>query len=62
MAGATLRALLQGPHAATKEESLAVMHKGKAVVGNDTQPCVLNLKMRLVPPQPDMQVHSLTPN
>ncbi len=44
-----LRALLQGPHAAaTKAESLAVLHKGKAVVGNDKHPCVLNLKMRLV--------------
>ena len=43
-----LRALSQGPHAATKEESLAVLHKGKAVVGKDKQPCVLNLKMRLV--------------
>ena len=62
MVGDTLRALLQGPHSATKEESLAVMHKGKAVVGNDTQPCVLNLKMRRVPPQPDIQVHSLKPD
>jgi hypothetical protein len=46
--GDSLRAFLQGPHAATKADSLAVLHKGKAVVGNDKHPCVLNLKMRLV--------------
>jgi hypothetical protein len=46
--GDTLQAFWQGKHTATVEDSFAVLNKGKAVIGNDNEPCVLNLKMRLV--------------
>ena len=48
--GNTLQAFLQGQHPLTMNDSFAVLNKGKAVIGNDKKPCVLNLKMRLLVP------------
>jgi hypothetical protein len=46
--GDTLQAFWQGKHTATVEDSFAVLNKGKGIIGNDNEPCVLHLKMRLV--------------
>jgi hypothetical protein len=46
--GDTLQAFWQGKHTATVEDSFAVLNKGKGIIGNDNEPCVLYLKMRLV--------------
>ena len=40
---------------ATMADSFAVLNKGKAVIGNDKKPCVLNLKVRLVVPAASWQ-------
>jgi hypothetical protein len=48
--GDTVQALFKGKHPVTMKDSFAVLNKGKAVIGNDKKPCVLNLKIRLVVP------------
>jgi Ca2+-dependent lipid-binding protein len=59
----TLQALLEGKQTEKMEDSFAVQKKGAAVIGNDKQPCVLNLKIDLravvadkAPPPPPRMV------
>ena len=44
----TLHAFLLQAQAATEEGSFAVLKEGMAVIGEDKQPCVINLKMSLL--------------
>jgi chemotaxis protein histidine kinase CheA len=46
----TLKSFLQQEQNVTLEGSYPVLNEGKAVTGNDKQPCVINLKMCLLVP------------
>jgi hypothetical protein len=46
----TLKSFLQHEQNVTREGSYPVLNEGKAVTGNDKQPCVINLKMCLLVP------------